>query len=178
MEKKHQIKAKKKKKSNKNPSVVGSRVSFLHHQKQTHKRTTLCLSHPKNTQRLNVSGEAGQAFIGIDLKRRSHCDTPSVGGGQWGLTRTAARCEVHLCGRCCGIWILRLRRRWIAYRCLCQHGPIRNQMHMQKWTQVHTHTISRVMPNPNLTLIPSKWSSQPWFKALTYKDVSATICHF
>lgn len=112
-------------------SVVGTRLSFLHNQsKHTNEKKTQCLSHPENTRHLNVTAKAGQAFIGIDVKRRSLCDTPSVGEGQRGSTRTAARCEVHLCGRCCSIWTMRLWRRWISYRCLCQRGPIMNQMHM------------------------------------------------
>lgn len=55
--------------------VIGTRG------KANTQRKTPCLSHPKNTQHLNVIAEAGQAFIGIDVKRHSHCDTPSVGEG-------------------------------------------------------------------------------------------------
>lgn len=111
-------------------SIVGTRLSFLHNQSKHTNEKTQCLSHPKNTQHLNVTAKAGQAFIGIDVKRRSLCDTPSVGEGQWGPHGQPPAVRSICVGDSCGIWTLRLWRRWISYRCLCQRGPITNQMHM------------------------------------------------
>ena len=119
----------------KNPELLAQDAHSSIAKANTQKKNSL----PFLTQHLNVTAEAGQPFIGIDVKRRSHCATPSVGEGRGGLYGRPARCEVHLCGRGCGARPLRLWRRWISYRCPCQHGPITNQM-QKRARGAHTDT--------------------------------------
>lgn len=61
-------------------NVTGTRGSFLRYQSKHTKENSL----PFSPREYTTSKCHGQAFIGIDVKRRSHCDTPSVGEGQRG----------------------------------------------------------------------------------------------
>lgn len=68
--------------------------------------------------------------------------------GARGFTWLLAHCEVHLCGGCCSAWPLRLQRRWISCRCLCQNSPIRNQM--EDCRETHSSGHSKACINANL----------------------------
>lgn len=124
----------------KKKSVVGTRGSFLHQQKSKHTKENSLPFSPQEytTSKCHRWGRPGLYW--------DWCETtfPLWYTIRWwgarGFAWTATRCEVHLCLRCCGAWPLRLWRRWISYRCLCQHGPITNQMHMRAGTCTGTHT--------------------------------------
>ncbi len=109
-------------------------------------KKTPCLSHPKNTQHLNVIAEASQAFIGIDVKRRSHCDTPSVGEGQGGshgqppVVRSicvgdAAALGPSACGGDGSLTGAFASMDQLRIRCTCA------QKHA--WVHTHTHTCMK-----------------------------------
>lgn len=114
--------------------IVGTRVSFLCHQsKHTKENSVPSSPHEHKTSKCQCWGRPSLYW--------DWCETTFTlwytirWWGAVGSTPTAPRWEVHLCGRCCGIWTLHLWRRWIPYRGLCQQRPIMDEM------QKHTHTL-------------------------------------
>lgn len=103
--------------------------------------------------------------------------------GARGFTWPLAHCEVHLCGGCCSAWPLRLWRRWISYRCLCQNGPIRNQREdcterhssdhskacIKNKTDIHSQRGTRNVFNTS-----RKWKMEMWLSFSPYWMVNFT----
>lgn len=114
---------------------IGARGLFLHQQSKHTKEVAAFVTRPY-TSKCHLWG-----FMGLmreDIPTVIHHPLMQGQGAAW----TAARCEVHLCGRCCGARPLCLWSRWISYRCLCQHGPIRDQMHTCTCnSQLHSATF-------------------------------------
>lgn len=124
--------------------------------KQTHKRKLPCFSHPENTQHLNVIAKAGQAFIGIDVKRRSHCDTPSVGEGRGGshgrppavrsiCVGDAAALGPSACGGDGSLTGASASMDQLPIRCTCVQKHARVHVHSltprHPWKQIYIHKL-------------------------------------